>query len=185
MIAFQGAEKKEDPSKIGVSFSSDDGITWSDLVVIASDPNLNFREADLLRLNDGRYLASIRTDDEPYDSYQSYSSDEGKSWTPVEKSGFKGHCPSLFHLNAGIACVYRDMEYNRPGISYSVTYDNGQTWQYGGQLYKSPSAYTGWASACGYPSLLRLRGGKIFCLFHTDAVDNNSEIRGVYLKDNS
>ena len=185
MIAFQGANVKGALSEVGIAVSSDKGKIWSDLVVVASNSELNFREADLLRLRDGRLIASIRTDDTPYDSYQSYSADEGKSWTPIEKTGYKGHCPCIFQLNTAIICVYRDMEPDRPGISYSLSYDQGQTWDYGEQLYKSPTAYSGWASACGYPAIARLPSGELYSVFHTSAEKNDSEIRGLLLKDNT
>jgi len=185
MIAFQGADMKDAPTEVGVAVSADKGETWNNLVVIASNSEINFREADLLRLRDGRLIASIRTDDEPYETYQSYSTDKGVSWAPAEKSGFKGHCPCIFQLETAIICVYRDMDPVRPGISYSLSYDSGQSWDYGGQLYKSPCTYRGWATACGYPSIARLPGGELYCVFHTCAVNNDSEIRGLILKDNT
>jgi hypothetical protein len=185
MIAFQGADVKDTHSEVGVAVSTDKGKSWNDLVVIASNSELNFREADLMRLRDGRLIATIRTDDAPYETYQSYSTDGGIAWSPVEKTGFKGHCPCLFQLEGAIICIYRDMEPNRPGISYSLSYDHGQSWHYGGQLYKSPAAYSGWASACGYPSIARLPDGELYCVFHTSAVNNDSAIRGLRLKDNT
>ena len=183
MLGFQGADEKDSPVKVGAAFSSDEGTTWSDLAVIASETETHFREADLLRLNDGRILSVIRTDEPPYESYQSYSADQGKTWTPVRRVGFQGHCPRLFQLKGGIMCVYRDMEPSRPGIGYSVTYDDGQSWHYVTALYESSGAYSGWGSACGYPAVVRLPDDRIFCVFHTDFVDQNSEIRGLFLRD--
>lgn len=80
-------------------------------------------------------------------------------------------------------CVYRDMDPSRPGIGCSVTYDDGQSWHYVAALYESPGAYSGWASACGYPAVVRLADEQILCVFHTDFVDQNSEIRGLFLRD--
>jgi len=185
MIAFQGADIKDAPSEVSVAVSVDNGASWNKISVIASNSKLNFREADLLRLRDGRLIATIRTDDPPYETYQTYSADEGNSWTPIKKTGFKGHCPCIFQLETAIICIYRDMEPGKPGISYSLSSDNGQSWSYGGQLYKSPSTYNGWASACGYPSIARLPNGKLYCIFHTSAINNDSEIRGLKLIDNT
>ena len=58
-------------------------------------------------------------------------------------------------------CVYRDMDPSRPGIGCSVTYDDGQSWHYVAALYESPGAYSGWASACGYPAVVRLADEQI------------------------
>ena len=183
MLGFQGADGKDALGKVGAAFSSDEGRTWTDLTVIASEPGIHFREADLLRLSDGRILTVIRTDEPPCEAYQSYSADEGKTWTPVRKTGFQGHCPRLFRLRGGILCVYRDMNPSHPGIGYSVTYDEGQSWHYGAPLYESSGAYGSWGSACGYPAVVRLADDGIFCIFHTDFVDQDSEIRGFFLRD--
>jgi hypothetical protein len=183
ILGFHGSDQPGAPSIAGVAISSDAGRSWSAPVVIASQPEVNFREADLIRLDDGRILTVLRTDQPPYESFQSLSDDNGRAWTPITKTGFKGHCPRLFQLRHGILCVYRDMEPTRPGISYSVTYDNGHMWHDGGSLYASPGAYSGWASACGYPAVVRLPGGEILCVFHTDFVDENSDIRGLLLRD--
>ena len=185
MLGFQGADGKDQPEKVGAAYSFDEGRTWKNLAVIASEPGINFREADLLRLHDGRILTIIRTDEPPYEAYLCYSTNEGLTWTPIRKTGFQGHCPRLFQLRGGILCIYRDMNPSRPGIGYSVTYDNGQSWHYGEALYESPSEYQGWGSACGYPAVAPLAGNRIFCVFHTDFVDKNSEIRGVFLRDNT
>lgn len=170
---------------VGVAFSSDEGRTWSDLVIVASDPELYFRETELLRLRDGRILTAIRTDTPPYESYRSFSADEGKTWTPIKKTGFKGHCLRLFQLNGAVACFIREMEPDRPGIAYNVTYDDGETWQYGGQLYHAEGTYSGWAEACGYPDVARLPDGQLFCIYHTRFVDGDSQVRGLFLKDNT
>lgn len=183
MMGFQGTDTKDESAKVGVAFSTDDGTSWSDRSVIASEPGIDFREADTLRLNDGRILAVIRTDRAPYDTYQSYSDDEGRSWTPIQKTGFHGHCVRLFQLRNAIACFFRDMDPARPGISYSLTCDDAITWSFGGRLYESPSGYEGWASACGYPAVVSLPGEDIFCVYHTDFVESSSEIRGVFLSD--
>ena len=167
----------------GVAFSPDGGMTWSGLTLIAADSELALREPDLLMLGDGRLLAVIRTDTPPCESYRSYSADDGQSWSPIESTGFKGHCPRLFQLRRGILCVYRDMEDGRPGLGYSVSRDEGRSWEYGGVLYRSPGPYSGWATACGYPALVQLGSGAILCVFHTDFGADRSEIRGLFLRD--
>ena len=50
-------------------------------------------------------------------------------------------------------------------------------------LYRSPGPYQGWATACGYPSVLRQPDGDLLCAFHTDFVDDDCEIRAVRLRE--
>lgn len=183
MLGFQGSDALDAPSILVVAFSRDRGMTWSDPVTIASEPGLSFREAELLRLRDGRFLAMMRTDESPCESYQSHSSDSGRTWTPISKTGFYGHTLCLFQLRQAIVCLYRDMDPSRPGIGYSTSYNDGETWHYGGQLYEAPIQSSGWASACGYPSLVRLSAAEVFCIYHTSFIDGNSEVRGLFLRD--
>ena len=183
LMGFQGSDAPGVPNQAAVAFSRDRGATWSERVLLSHQATLEFREPDTLPLPDGRLLTVLRTDAPPYASYQCYSEDHGRSWTPLTATGFHGHCPRLCALHRAIVCVYRDMAEERPGIGYSVTWDAGRSWHYGGRLYASPGPYTGWATACGYPGVVRLADGQLLCVFHTDFVDGDCEIRGVRLRE--
>ena len=43
----------------------------------------------------------------------------------------------------------------------------------------SPGPYEGGGSACGYAGVVRLADGRLLCVFHTDYVDGDCEIRAV------
>ncbi len=91
---------------------------------------------------------------------------------------FKGQCPCLVHLRSGaILCAYRDMEPDRPGVSISLSEDNGETWRWVGQLYSGAN----WD--CAYQNLVRLPDGRIFCAYYTSFVDRDCEIRGMWLSE--
>ena len=75
------------------------------------------------------------------------------------------------------------MHPQRPGIGYSASWDGGGSWYYQGMLYRSPGPYQGWATACGYPSVVRLPDGELLCVFHTDFVGDDCEIRAVRLRE--
>ena len=173
-----------------VAFSSDGGRTFPEISTIASVPAENrlFNETDILRLRDGRFLAIIREGTPPKWSHRSYSADEGRTWTPIEPVNFKGECPCLFQLRSGaILCVYRDVEgldlgredSTRPGISASVSEDDGETWRSVGQLYSGEN------KDCSYPMIVRLPDGRLFCTYYTSFVDGDCEGRGIWLSDDS
>ena len=65
----------------------------------------------------------------------------------------------------------------RLGVSVSVTTDEGMNWEYAGQVYEG----TDWN--CGYPSVVRLQDGRLFCVYYSCYSGFNSEVQGVYLSD--
>ena len=173
---------------MSVAFSSDGGRTFPELSVMASNrAELRmFNETDVLRLRDGRFMAILREGTAPKWSHRSYSSDEGRTWTPYEQVNFKGECPCLVQLRSGaILCAYRDLEGNtddnpdgnRPGISVSISEDDGETWRWVGQLYSGPN------KDCGYPVIVRLADGRLFCTYYTSFADGDCEVRGMWLSD--
>ena len=182
LLGFQGSDTPGDPNLAAVAFSRDRGDTWSEQVLL-SDASLELREPDILPLPDRRLLTVLCSDAPPFASYQCYSEDAGGTRSPLAATGFRGHCPRLFALGHAIICVYRDMHPQRPGIGYSASWDGGGSWHYQGMLYRSPGPYQGWATACGYPGVVRLPDGELLCVFHTDFVDDDCEIRAVRLRE--
>lgn len=185
MAPFAGVPRGMDDyslRSVGVGFSSDGGETWGDYSIIHDDRvgDLKTNETDLLKLKDGRYLAMVRSNPTKW-LYKSFSSDEGKTWTPIEKTEIPGNCPSLLRLNSGaILCGFRDRRAESPGMGFGVSYDEGASWQSYGNLYEAPN----WD--CAYPSLVRLPNGNIFCSFYTSAVPDiygPCEIHGYILRD--
>ena len=160
-----------------VAFSNDGGRTWGDRVVIAdSTTGLTFYEPAVTQLRDGGLLAVIRTQEPPFTSYRSNSTDDGGTWSTPEPVPFEGQTPYLMELPSGaVLCAYRDMALDRYGVSASVTHDGGTTWEYAGRLYEG----TDWN--CGYPSLVRLPDGSLFCVYYTCYVDGGSEVHGAVL----
>ena len=183
LLGFQGTDTPGAPNLAAVAFSRDRGDTWSERVLLSDDPELEPREPDTLPLPDGRLLTVLRTDAPPFASYQCYSEDGGRSWTPLTATGFHGHCPRLFALRRAVLCVYRDMAEDRPGIGCSASWDGGASWHFQRMLHRSPGPYQGWGAACGYPGVVRLADGQLLCVFHTDFVDGDCEIRAVRLRE--
>ena len=180
VLPVYGADEPGGDTYAAVAFSSDTGQTWGDKVALARSPEVTFYEADLMRMSDSRLMAVIRTQNPPFDSYLSYSADEGRTWTEPRRLPFQGQTPFLFELRSGaIACFYRDRNPERPGVSVSVTTDGGGEWVYAAQIYQG----TDWN--CGYPSVVRLRDGRLFCVYYSCYEGFGSEVHGVYVSEDA
>lgn len=185
MIPFSGVPRDATNLRLratGVGFSHDGGKTWNDFSLIHADyeGTLCPNETDLLKLRDGRYLAMIRSNP-TLRLYKSFSSDEGKTWTPIEQTPLPGNCPSLLMLNSGaILCAYRNRTVGSEGLGVGVSYDDGATWTHLRNLYDASNL------DCAYPSLVRLPNGDIFCSYYTaaePAFTGWCEIHGLFLRD--
>lgn len=177
MIPAYGSDSLTGQTYPCVAFSNDQGETWSSRSVIAeSRSQITFYEPALICLRDGRYLAIIRTMEFPYTSYQSYSVDEGVTWSIPSPVSFRGQTPFLFELQPGVVmCTYRDMTPDRFGVAASVTHDDGVSWNYVGHIYEGKD----WN--CGYPSVVRLQDRQFFCVYYTCYEGGNSEVHGAFV----
>ena len=178
LLPVHGADSVGGTTYSTLASSSDEGRSWSRCGVIAAAADINYYETDLIRLEDGRLLAAIRTDDPPFATYQAYSDDDGGSWSEPQPTGFCGPTPRLFRVRSGaLICAYRDRDPTRPGVSYSISEEGGQSWQFAGQLYEG----TDWN--CGYPDMVRLPSNEIFCVFYTSYDKGDAQIHGLRLRD--
>ncbi len=152
----------------GVTSTGRDGTDFSDPVIIASAPDREYGDLDLVRLDDGRLLAVVR-EFTVKDAVFSHSADDGRTWTPIRPTGFKAANIKLVRLRSGaILAIYRDEDPARPGVSCSVSDNGGETWRFIGQLYAAeadPTDVPG--SPCGYPDVVTLDDGTLLGVFHT------------------
>ena len=93
-LGFQGSDEPEANAAAAIAFSADAGKTWGDRVVIAAAAGIDFREPELIQLLDGRWLALIRTDQPPYETYQSLSADGGAHWDRLRRPDLKPTVPN-------------------------------------------------------------------------------------------
>jgi hypothetical protein len=158
--------------------TTDDGRTFSRPVIIATSPEIDFNDAALARLPDGRILAMIRSEQAPFHAYRSYSADNGATWTAPEQSGILGSTLCLQLLRSGaIVCFYRDRVPERPGVSFAISADAGLSWRFAGRIYEAPNWF------CGYPSVTHISDDIYLCVYFGAIVDGNSSIEGVFFRD--
>jgi len=154
-----GQEKGEQSWRSGYFVSRDNGKTWPDWQTVCIGLQ---DEKDILELSDKRLLAMIRSGKE---TYRSYSSDRGTTWSKKEKLDLFGQCPSLLLLPSGnILFAYRQVRPQAPkGIGLAVSCDSGQTWRELDPLYVSPNG----SFDCAYPSMVLGESGEVLCAYYT------------------
>ena len=72
-----------------------------------------------------------------------------------------------------VTSTYLDLEH-----SVSVTPNAGESWAYASQIYRG--ADWNW----GYPSVVTLPGGVLFCVYYSCYDGFASEVHGVYISEN-
>ena len=182
--AVMGTKGRDVGWHAGVSLSDPAGDRFEPPTIIAEVDGLDYSDIDVVRLDDGRFLAVIR-EHQTRQSVQSFSSDEGRTWTPIRPTPFKGSNIKLFRLRSGaIACAYRDEDPERRGVSLSVTEDAGGSWRAAGQLYAAGAdAQHEPGSVCGYPDLVTLGSGDIGAVLHTYPTADGIELHWLRLRD--
>ena len=187
MLAAIGTTGRDEGWQSGVTSSDSGGRGLAPPVIIAQAPDRNFSDTDLVRLPDGRFLAVIR-EHVTRQSFYSHSSDEGKTWSRVRSTGFKGANHKLVKLRSGaVLCAYRDEDPGRHGVSCSMSEDGGHTWRLVGQLYADPHTPFHMPSyVCGYPDLVYTSPDDLTCVLHTypDA-EGSIDLHLVRLRDRS
>ena len=121
LLAAIGTMGRDEQWHSGVSIvDPNDGYSFTMPVIIANDPERNYSDTDVVRLEDGRLLAVVREHNLKRSVF-SHSEDDGRTWTSLRYTGFLGANFKLQRLNSGaVICVYRDEEPFRRGVSVSV-----------------------------------------------------------------
>jgi hypothetical protein len=146
--------------------SYDGGKTWKDLALIGEKGGVYLdAETDVVRLNDGKLLAALRSS--RVDMHHAISEDLGKTWGPVKSFGFKGHCPYFLRHSRGTIVLAHRM----PDTSLHWTTNDGTTW-------RGPLRIDTVGGA--YPSMVELPDGMVYCVYYEEG--KGSSIRAVRLQ---
>ena len=157
-------EAKDGRQQVLLIRSKDRGRTWDEFGVIAGlaanekpttwmgDEGPN--ETALVRLSDQRLYAIFRTGGNALLG-QTWSSDDGKTWTPPVSIGFKGVDPHLRRLSNGILVCTT----GRPGPVTLLVNADGR----GGTWTRATELFTG-RSTC-YSDVVELEPGKLLVVY--------------------
>ena len=171
LATMYGLFEGDNARRVVVVSSEDRGKSWNYLSTIcdgktiqeiSGDPDRGCEEASLERLADGRILAIFRTKSRE-ELLQSWSSDEGKTWTRPLSAGVGSVLPKLLMLSNGVlACSY-----GRPGIHIMFSPDGtGEKWSHSADI-----PLDGRASTC-YTDMVEIEPGKILLVHDTSFQDS-------------
>jgi hypothetical protein len=131
--------------------SADGGTTWTYLSTVAYEPflgNEGYSELVIRRLPNADILAIVRTGGNSNAGWQdnplmvSRSTDGGKTWSPVQRTGVEGVWPDLCVMSDGtLVCST-----GRPGAMIMFSLDNGKTWTDHTPI--DGERYSGYTSVC-------------------------------------
>jgi hypothetical protein len=158
LLPVSSHEKEESQSAL-VIMSTDRGETWDEISVVAHDRGnqIRFLHPTLIELPNGHLTCMLATEGTEGFLYQSFSTDKGRTWSPVRSTGVYGSSPDLQLTPEGtLICIFFDL-WPR-GVSIIRSYDWGQTWEGEESIYKIRAGETS-------PSLVALRDGILTALY--------------------
>jgi len=155
---------------ITVSRSTDAGRTWTMLCPEIPDRDGEnskaglFHEPHVAELADGTLVGMVRYEGPDNCMRQTFSTDGGRTWTPMAKTDLLGLPPHLLVLPDGkVVCTYGRRLVN-PGFGeFAAISDDGcRTWDVANEVSLAPS----YCHDLGYPSSCILANGDILTVFY-------------------
>ena len=169
---YAGVALWENGRKVGTSFSSDDGKTWSplaELPVREGDEASNYHELYAVEASDGRLIVQIRNHNAANkgETLQTHSTDGGKTWAVPYAIGVWGLPSHLLRLADDRLLMTYGHRRAPLGNQARISGDNGQTWS-------EPMIIDGDATSgdLGYPSTVEISPGKLVTVWYEKLKDS-------------
>ncbi len=148
--------------------SRDGGMTWDDPVKIATHPKGHLCEAGLVRSPDGKRIAMLmRENARLYNSFISFSDDEGETWTtpremPGSLTGDRHQC--TYVPDGRLFISFRDQGHDTPTkgdwVGWVGTFEDLEKGREGQYRVRMKDNHKG--AECAYPTQHLLPDGTVF-----------------------
>ena len=165
-LLYAGKSLWQEPHRVGVCESTDDGKTWEWLAEIPTrdgDDHQQYHELHAVEAGDGRLVAQIRNHNAKNagETLQSESKDGGKTWSQPRSIGVWGLPSHLLRLQDGRLLMSYGHRRRPLGNQARVSEDHGSTWS-------EPIVLSGDGASgdLGYPSTVQLDDGSLITVWY-------------------
>ncbi len=165
-LIYAGKQLWQEGQHAGVSFSSDDGVSWSPmrkLPVRDGDTVTKYHELHVVEAPSGKLIVQIRNDNENNrrETLQTESTDGGKTWTTPHSIGVWGLPSHLLRLRSGRLLMSYGYRREPFGNQARWSDDEGATWS-------EPITISGdgMGGDLGYPSTVELADGSLYTVWY-------------------
>lgn len=181
MTAIYVAPGPEGLTSVWVIRSEDNGETWELREIAHPIGNrIGFSETALCDNGRGEIIAVMRSGEGgTYNTYQSFSSDGGRTWSPPEDTGIWGYPCNVIRLRDGrLLCTYG---YRRDamGVRAVLSSDGGHTWDLENEIVLRADG-KGNGGDNGYPLSMQMDDGHIFTIYYLNDAENVTHIAGTH-----
>jgi len=176
-LLYVGKELWSGKKRIGVSESTDDGVTWRWLAEIPTRPGddatEDYHELHAVQASDGRIIAHIRHHGKTNtrETLQTESADGGKTWSEPHPIGVWGFPSHLLKLRDGALLMSYGHRRAPIGNQARISRDSGKTWS--APLIISGEAANG---DLGYPSTVELADGTLLTVWYEKMKDSANAV---------
>lgn len=165
-LIYAGKMLWEDPNRVGVCRSTDDGKTWTwlaDIPVRPGDDHRDFHELHAVEAADGRLIVHIRNHNAANkgETLQTHSTDGGQSWAIPYAIGVWGLPSHLLKLRDGRLMMSYGHRRKPLGNQIRISEDHGQSWSEAIVLYGD-----GITGDLGYPSTVEFADGTFLTVWY-------------------
>jgi len=165
-LLYAGKQLWSPKTRVGISLSKDDGVTWSamkELPTRPGDDSAQYHELHAVQAANGRIIVQIRNhnDANSRETLQCESEDGGKTWTTPHPIGVWGLPSHLLRLRNGNLLMSYGYRRKPHGNQARLSVDHGKTWSE--PIMLSEDGHSG---DLGYPSTVELSNGDLLTVWY-------------------
>ena len=176
-LLYVGKELWTEKKRIGVSESTDEGLTWKWIAEIPTREDDNatadYHELHAMQTSGGRIIAHIRHHGKTNtkETLQTESDDGGKTWTTPHSIGVWGYPSHLLKLRDGSLLMSYGHRRAPIGNQARISRDDGKTWS-----APLPISTDGANGDIGYPSTVELTDGTVLTVWYEKLKDSENAV---------